>query len=243
PTRSPAMSPALSDWLVSAIRGGTVEQGYFQYQGAIGKDAPPTARSLSLYFGVRDAELAFQPGWPALREGRGEVLIEDSGVRVRLAEGRMLDSRVHDALAEVPHAENDEPPRLAIQGSVDGTLVDGLSLLQVAPIGTTEIFAGWTAQGPLSGTLDLDIPLGGGGERPHVVVDFASANAALWIPQANLGLEQVGGRFRYDTARGFSASDIQARALGRTVRGKATATGRPEHPATRIEAYGDVTLK
>src|SRR5690606_22323428 len=144
PTRSPAMSPALSDWLVSAIRGGTVEQGYFQYQGAIGKDAPPTARSLSLYFGVRDAELAFQPGWPALREGRGEVLIEDSGVRVRLAEGRMLDSRVHDALAEVPHAENDEPPRLAIQGSVDGTLVDGLSLLQVAPIGTTEIFAGWT---------------------------------------------------------------------------------------------------
>ena len=135
PTRSPAMSPALSDWLVSAIRGGTVEQGYFQYQGAIGKDAPPTARSLSLYFGVRDAELAFQPGWPVLREGRGEVLIEDSGVRVRLAEGRMLDSRVHDALAEVPHAENDEPPRLAIQGSVDGTLVDGLSLLQVAPIG------------------------------------------------------------------------------------------------------------
>jgi len=242
PTRSPAMSPALSDWLVTAIRGGTVEQGYFQYQGSIGKDAPPTARSLSLYFGVRDAELAFQPGWPVLREGRGEVLIEDSGVRVRLAEGRMLDSRVHDALAEVPHAENGKPPRLAIQGSVDGTLVDGLSLLQVAPIGTTEIFAGWTARGPLSGTLDLDIPLGGG-ERPHVVVDFASTNAALWIPQANLGLEQVGGRFRYDTARGFSASDIQARALGRTVRGKATATGRPEHPATRIEAYGEVTLK
>lgn len=242
PTRSPALSPALSDWLMTAIRGGAVEQGYFQYQGALGKDAPATARSLSLYFDVRDAELAFQPGWPVLREGRGEVLIEDTGVRVRLAEGRMLDSRVHDAVAEVPHAEDGRPPRLAIQGSVDGTLFDGLSLLQVAPIGTAEIFAGWTAKGPLSGTLDLDIPLGEG-ERPHVVVDFASSNAALWIPQANLGLEQVGGSFRYDTEKGFSASDIQARALGRTVRGKATAIGRPDHPATRIEAYGNVTLK
>src|SRR5690606_36580139 len=89
---------------------------------------------------------------------------------------------------------------------------------------------------------DLDIPLGGG-ERPHVVVDFASSNAALWISQANLSLEQASGRFRYDTQRGFSGSDIQAQTLGRTVRGKATATGSSEHPATRIEAYGDVTLK
>lgn len=242
PTRSPALSPALSDWLVTAIRGGVVEQGYFQYQGSLSGDAPATARSLSLYFAVRDAELAFQPGWPALREGRGEVLIEDSGVRVRLTEGRMLDSRVHDAVAEVPHAENGRPPRLAIQGSVDGTLFDGLTLLQVAPIGTAEIFAGWTAQGPLSGTLNLDIPLGEGG-RPRVVVDFASANAALWIPQANLRLEQAGGSFRYDTQRGFSASDIQAQVLGRTVRGKAAATGRPDHPASRIEAYGSVTIK
>src|SRR5690606_34490947 len=45
------------------------------------------------------------------------------------------------------------------------------------------------------------------------------------------------------TESGFSASDIQARVLGRTVRGKATAIGRPDHPASRIEAYGNVTLK
>lgn len=242
PTRSPAVSPALSEWLTTAIRGGVVEQGYFQYQGAIGKDAPATARSLSLYFNVRDAELAFQPGWPMLREGRGEVLIEDSGVRVHLAEGRMLDSRVHDAVAEVPHGENDRPPRLAIRGSVDGTLFDGLTLLQVAPIGTAEIFAGWTAEGPLSGTLNLDIPLGGG-DKPRVVVDLVSSDAALWIPQANLVLDQAGGSFRYDTQSGFSSSDIQARVLGRTVRGKATALGRPDQPASRIEAYGSVTLQ
>jgi len=242
PTRSPALSPALTEWLVTAIRGGVIEQGYFQYQGAINRDAPTTARSLSLYFAVRDAELAFQPGWPVLREGRGEVLIQNSGVYVRLAEGRMLDSRVHDAFAEIPYGEDDSPPRLAIRGEVDGTLFDGLTILKVAPIGTREIFAGWTAEGPLNGTLNLDIPLDGGG-KPRVVVDISTSNAKLWIPQANLSLDQAGGSFRYDTQSGFSAKDIQARALGQTVRGKAAAIGRPDHPATRIEAYGGVTLK
>lgn len=241
PTRSAALSPALSDWLVTAIRGGTVDQGYFQYQGALGKADSAEARSLSLYFKVRDAELAFQPGWPVLREGRGEVMIENNSVLVRLAEGRMLDSTLRDAVAEVPGTAAGKKPRLAIRGSVEGTLKDGLTLLQVAPTGAEELFAGWKASGPLNGTLDLDIPLGDG-DRPRVVVDFASSNASVWIPQANLGLEQVGGRFRYDTERGLSASDIQAQALGQAVRGKATAVGKPGRAASRIEAYGSTSV-
>ena len=240
PTRSAALSPALSDWLVTAIRGGIVDQGYFQYQGALGK-ADPEARSLSLYFKVRDAELAFQPGWPVLREGRGEVMIENSGVLVRLAEGRMLDSRVSDAVARVSRTEERNPPRLTIRGTVDGSLKDGLTLLQVAPLGTAELFAGWKASGPLQGALDLDIPLGSG-DPPRAVVDFASRDASLWIPQANLGLEQLSGRFRYDTERGLSASDIQARALGQAVRGKASAVGKSGRAASRIEAYGSTTV-
>ena len=52
PTRSPALSPALVNWLREAIRSGTVEQGYFQYQGALNKGASDSARALSLYFKV-----------------------------------------------------------------------------------------------------------------------------------------------------------------------------------------------
>jgi uncharacterized protein YhdP len=42
----------------------------------LNKGAPDSARSISLYFKVRDAELAFQPGWPTLQQGRGEVLVK-----------------------------------------------------------------------------------------------------------------------------------------------------------------------
>lgn len=241
PTRSPALSPELVSWLREAIRSGTVEQGYFQYQGALNKGASDSSRALSLYFKVRDAELAFQPGWPLLQQGRGEVLIEDSGVRVRLAEGRILDSQVRDATAEIPRAGAGNVPQLAVKGQVSSSLADALKLLQEAPIGTAELFAGWQGQGALSGTLDLQIPLGKG--TPRVIVDFASDDARLKIPEPALAFEQLSGKFRYDTARGLSAEAIQARLFGSSVKGKAVATGAPGKPASRVEAQGTVGLQ
>ncbi|MCQ4318415.1 TIGR02099 family protein [Stutzerimonas zhaodongensis] len=242
PSRSPALSPALSEWLNSAIRGGTVEQGYFQYQGAISKSSDDAARSLSLYFKVRDAELAFQPGWPVLREGRAEVLIENSGVRVRVAEARMLDSRVHDATADIPRGRDNSVMTLGIEGQVDGNLRDALTVMQVAPIGTAEVFSGWRGEGPLSGTLKLNIPLAKG-DRPEVAVDFSSSSASLFIAQADLQIDEVAGDFRYDSEQGFSARSFRGRTLDTTVEGKAVATGKPGSPSTRIEATGTVGLQ
>lgn len=242
PTRSPALSPALSEWLHTAIRGGAIEQGYFQYQGSLHKDAVDGARSISLYFKVRDAELAYQPGWPALREGRGEVLIEDSGVRVRLAEGRILDSRVQNATAEIPHAAPGQKPHLAINGQLQSSVGDGLKILREAPLGAAEIFAGWQGEGELDGSLALLIPLAKG-EPPHVLVDFASRAATLHIASPELDFAQLSGQFRYDTDAGFSARDIRAQLFGRPVRGSAVATGDRRNPATRIEAQGDIALQ
>jgi uncharacterized protein (TIGR02099 family) len=242
PTRSPALSPALAEWLTTAIRGGTIEKGYFQYQGALAGGVADAARSLSLYFKVKDAELAFQPGWPVLREGRGEVLIENSGLRVRLAEARMLDSLVHDATATIPRGNGSQTLRLNVTGQVDGHLRDALTLMQVAPIGTAELFSGWRGDGPLNGTLELGIPLAKG-EPPQVDVEFASSDASLFIAQADLQIDALNGEFRYDSEQGFSSKSFRGRMLGSAVEGRAIATGEPSSPATRIEATGTVGLQ
>ncbi|WP_407292206.1 YhdP family protein [Stutzerimonas zhaodongensis] len=239
PTRSPALSPALTEWLTTAIRGGTVEQGYFQYQGALAGDAAETARSLSLYFKVKEAELAFQPGWPMLRDGSGEVLIENTGVQVRLAEARLLDSRVHDATAAVARQSGGQAPQLSIDGQVEGHLRDALTVMQVAPIGTGALFAGWRGEGPLSGRLRLAIPLTKG-QSPHVDAEFSTSDAALFIRQADLQISSLGGNFRYDSERGFSATAFKGRTLDSVLKGRAFATGEPGMPATRIEATGTV---
>ncbi|WP_263142242.1 YhdP family protein [Pseudomonas sp. RIT-PI-AD] len=241
PTVSGALSPALADWLKGAIKGGVVEQGFFQYQGSLNKGAAETARSLSLFFKVHDAELAYQPGWPALQEGRGEVFVEDSGVRVRLSDGRILDSRVREGRADVPHVAVGATPHLLLDAGLDSSVGDGLKILQGAPLGLAETFGGWQGEGALDGRLRLDIPLGKG-EAPSVVVDFKAQDAHLKLDKPDLDLRQVKGAFRYDLATGLSAADIRAKVFGRDVRGKALAEGRNGQAVTRIQADGSVPV-
>ncbi|AYC34250.1 TIGR02099 family protein [Pseudomonas cavernae] len=242
PTLSPGFSPQLADWLKSAIRAGVVDQGYFQYQGSLNKGAEDTARSISLFFKTHDAELAFQPGWPRLRQARGEVFIEDAGVRVQLAEGRLLDSRVHDVAVAVPHVESGQVPHLLLNGELESSVQDGLKILQEAPIGTAAIFAGWQGEGPLTGKLKLDIPLYKG-QAPDVGVDFATQGARLKLASPALELSQLQGAFNFNSASGLSAPDIRAQVFGRPVRAKAVVAGGRGRNLTRIEATGQVALQ
>lgn len=242
PSRSPGMSHDLDAWLKTAIRSGAVDEGYFQYQGSLNKGAEATARSISLFFAVHDAELAFQPGWPSLREGRGRVLIEDSGVRVELAQGRILDSQVRNAQAVIATALPGQPPRLLLDAELDSSVVDALQILQQAPIGTAPTFAGWSGEGALAGKLKLDLPLRKG-LAPAVVVDFATADAQLSLPTPPLQFTQLQGAFRYNTASGLSAPDIRAQVLGHAVRAKALAEGARGKARSRIEANGQIAVK
>lgn len=239
PTRSPALSPALAEWLQGAIRGGHIEQGYFQYQGSIKPGTAPESRQIGLYFRVRDAELDYRPGWPALREGRGEVQVENSGTQVVLTEGHLLNSRVYAARAQIPHVGEGQSPHLLLQGTVEGPLADGLTVLREAPLDTGGLFEGWRAEGDLQARLDLDIPLAKA-QRPHVVVEFSSQDALLDIPSPALRFERLTGAFRYDSEQGLSATEVRARLLDHEVNGRAVAIGRDGNPATRIEARGTV---
>jgi uncharacterized protein (TIGR02099 family) len=241
PSLSPGMSAELDHWLKTAIRAGQVEEGYFQYQGSLSKGAPLGARSLSLFFKVRDAELAFQPGWPSLREGAGEVLIEDDAVRVRLQSGRLLDSQVNDVTANIPLLHDGKPPRLLLEGEVQSSLGDAIRLLQEAPLGTSDIFAGWQGEGPLAGKLQLDIPLQKGG-KPGVVVDFATENAGLRLPNPDLQLSKVQGAFRFDSAKGLSAPQVRAEVFGRQVSGKISAEGARGQARTVFDLRGQVQV-
>ena len=241
PSRSPGMSKELDHWLKTAIRAGHVEEGYFQYQGSLNKGAPLGARSLSLFFKVRDAELAFQPGWPSLREGVGEVLIEDDAVRVRLQSGRLLDSQVNDVTANIPLLHDGKPPRLQLDGDVQSSLGDAIKLLQDAPLGTSEIFAGWQGDGALAGRLQLDIPLQKGA-KPGVVVDFATEGASLKLANPDLQLNKVKGAFRFDSAAGLSAPDVRAEVFGRQVSGKISAEGARGQARTVFDLRGQVQV-
>lgn len=236
------LSPAVDEWLRSAIVKGTVDEGYFQYQGSLNHGAPDHARSISLFFKVRDAALDFQPGWPQVQQVDGDVYIDDAGVRIKAQKGLLLDTRVSDVTVDIPHVDSGQHSHLYLDGTFDGGLGDGLKILQQAPIGTAEIFAGWEGQGPLKGTLKLDVPLAAG-DRPKVLVDFSTADARLKIAPPTLELSQLKGDFRFDLDKGLSAKGISLRAFDKPVTAQIVALGQPGQMQTRIDASGQVSLK
>lgn len=243
PTRSPGLSPALADWLKTAIRAGEVDQGLFLFQGALNKGAPEHSRIVSLYFKVRDAELAYQPEWPPLRQVQGEVFVEGSAVRVLAPAAQVLDSRLHDVLVAVKGGGHDRVPHLLVDGALESSVGDGLKILQDTPLGRSKTFAGWQGEGALTGRLQLDIPLAREGGAVGAVVDFAAENARLQLPQPALELQAIKGAFRYDTARGLSAPDVRARAFDRDLRAEIRAQGESGKPLAQLEAHGSIAVE
>jgi uncharacterized protein (TIGR02099 family) len=236
------LSPALDEWLRTAILKGAVDEGFFQYQGSLNHDALPASRNISLFFKVHDAELAFQPGWPHVSKVKGEVFVEESGVRILASKGQLLDTKVNDIYVNIPHAPEGKDSHLLLTGNFAGGLGDGLKILQEAPIGTASTFAGWKGEGDLQGKLDLDIPLAKGAD-PKIVVDFKTDKARLQLAEPTLDLSQLKGDFRFDSAKGLSGQNISAQAFDRPITAQIFADGRQGNLNTRVTAKGQVTVK
>ncbi|MGF6112942.1 YhdP family protein [Pseudomonas frederiksbergensis] len=236
------LSPALDEWLRTAILKGAVDEGFFQYQGSLNHGAADTARSISLFFKVHDAELAFQPGWPHVSKVSGDVFIEDSGVRILASKGQLLDTQVSDIYVNIPHVPAGQNVHLFLDGGFAGGLGDGLKILQQAPIGTADTFAGWEGEGDLQGKLKLDIPLAKG-ELPKILVDFKTAKARLKLAEPTLELTQLKGDFRFDSTKGLSGQNITARAFDKPVSAQIFADGSPGKLNTRVAASGQVEVK
>ncbi len=242
PSRAPGFDPALDAWLRAAIGSGQVDRGLFLWNGSLHRDARATDHELALYFGVRDVELAYQAGWPALQHLEGEVRVDGRGVRIQAPTARLQDAQLSNLQAEVALGSG-KPPRLQVQGDIAADLATTLQVLQDSPLAAQLPFAGWQGQGALQGRLRLGIPLAAGAPALRVETDFSSTDAVLTIPEPALEIRELAGRFRFDTASGFSAREMRARVLGERVRGSATATGRPGAPATRLDLQGSVAVE
>ena len=236
------LSPALTEWLSTAIIKGAVEEGFFQYQGSLSHDAVAAARNISLFFKVHGVELAFQPGWPHVRDVAGDVFIEDSGVRIMASKGLLLGTKVRNVAVSIPHVPTGKVSHLLLDGDFDGGLGDGLKILQEAPIGTAETFAGWQGEGSLKGRVDLDIPLEKSVE-PKILVDFNTDKARLKISEPEFELTQLKGAFRFDSNKGLSGKGISARAFDRPVTAQIYADGKAGRLNTRVVANGQVGVK
>lgn len=238
PSLAPGFNPALEQWLGGAIQAGMIEQGYYQYQGALNRDAPANSRSMSLYFAVKNAQLDYQPGWPVLNDADVEVVVEDDSVRIHLDRGVILNTPITYAYAEVAASETGAAPVLQLRAELQSNVADGLYFLQKTPIAqTATAFSHWQGQGSLPATLDLRVPLTA--RQPvQVKLDLNARGAELNMPEINVHLHDLNGVFSFDSQRGLTAKKIEGRFLGQKFSGAITAEGTAPLQRTHLDVRG-----
>lgn len=234
------MSKELVHWLNTAIIGGDIENGYFQFQGSLNKKTPSTAHALLLYMKVNKTEVNYQQPWLPIRDIAGEVFIQPSGVKILAEHGTISNTTLEKIKVNIPLNKKQTIPHLYAKAELKSTVNDTLHVLKNSPRNISEVFTTWQGQGVIQGQLQLDIPLEKH-QEPLVITDFKAYNASLNLQYPIPPLMNISGDFNYNSQQGLSSKAITATVLGNPVQGIIEAEGK-NTPISHLKLKGIINI-
>lgn len=221
-TYTPALLPgSLLSWLEQSVglnNPGIATQAGFIYRGTLNtKNA--RARTAQLYLDLKGASLNYHPGWPALTEVDGRLLVSDVHVQASVTSAKVLDSHVEHALVRVNPRLQGRGSLLQVDGQISGLASDGIRVLRE---GQLRQYLGssmdsWFMQGAMLARLDLDIPLGTGEDKPldaHQQVDVDLQAPLFELQNLNLSVNELSGQIRYSSRTGIASTDLKGTFFG-----------------------------
>nr|WP_067298664.1 YhdP family protein [Marinobacterium profundum] len=233
-----AVGRGLYDWLAGAIQGGRVQQGGFLLHGGTKRLDDDVALTVQMFFDVEQADMAYQPGWPAVRNSKAFVMLRDQSLLVEVEEGRLMDSQVEYARV---YLQGPDAP-LQIDGQLGGDAADIHRLLMESPLRPLvgDALAQWKLSGPAETALRLSIPLDGK-PLPSVAVATRLANGTLESEALRLAFSDLHGDLHYSTEKGLRSERLDGNMLGQPVRGQITTPG-TEPWRTRVSLAGELPM-
>lgn len=234
------IDPKLTQWLNTAIKTGNIETGFFQYQGSLDKNTPPTAHALLLYMKPNHAQINYQAPWPAITNLEGEVFVEPSGVRVLASKGTINNSQITDITVNIPLVAKPAIDHLYLNANIDSDVNDTLHILKSAPREVSHVFKDWQGSGKLQGKLTLDIPLVSY-NKPIISTSFTVTNGQLNLQYPVPPLSHISGSFLYDSRTGLSSDKVIAYTLGHSLQGNIEAIGKGD-ASSLLNLNGNIDL-
>lgn len=207
----------LLDWLDRAIVGGNVRNAGFIYHGSLAKEAT-IARVIQLRGLVSNAEVAFDPAWPPLRQGAGLLYLDDQNLTISDLRGALEQITVADAQVDLVQLDG-ERRAVKVQASAEGDSGHATQLLAKTPLrdlGGEELMS-WQWQGPVAARLDVQVPLDNSQRDAYQKVMLNFTENQLHMPALELTFEKVTGPLTYDSAQGLSSPGVKARLWDKPV--------------------------
>ncbi|UHD14883.1 YhdP family protein [Thiocapsa bogorovii] len=232
------MHPDLVSWLERAVVSGRIPQADLVFRGPLaaypfrGHDG-----RFELLLEIEDAVLDYLDDWPEIRNAAGRLRFVGQALAIELDRGRILDSRLVRAHAEIPELWG--APGMAIVGETEGPFSDGLRALIETPLAKD--------LGRLAGSLEVS-----GDSRLRLAIDLPFIKgrelgvegrlswpkpATLAIRDTAVELSRLGGEVTF-TEKSLASEALEAVLWDRPV-GLSIATLKPgvaDASVTRIAA-------
>jgi uncharacterized protein YhdP len=248
---TPAALPAsLLSWLeqsIGANNTGVASEVGFVYRGTL-NTKNPMARTYQLYLDVEDAELNYHPGWPALTQLDGRILISDAHVSASVTKAGILASRIKRAEVRVAPLPDGKGSILQVKGDLEGVASDGVRVLREGMlrqyIGSS--MDSWAMQGDMQASLDLTIPLGKGGLTAgggHQQVDVELQVPRFDMQNLNLTLNDLNGHITYNSDKGISSNTLEAQFFDEPVAIKLSTQKQKVDSKTLVDVSGTVDVR
>lgn len=245
---TPAVVPqSLLMWLEQSIGGknpGIATEAGFVYRGTL-NTKNSMARTYQLYLDIEDAELNYHPGWPALTELDGRLLVSDARVSASVIGAGIYTSRVKHAEVRVNPRTQGKGSLLDLEGEITGAASDGVRVLRE---GMLRQYLGssmdsWFMQGEMQARLDLAIPIGTGEEKAAGAsqqVDVELKVPRFELQNLNLALDDLTGRISYNSDTGISSDTLKAHFFDEPVEARLSTRKLDNYSKTLIELSGVV---
>ena len=227
------ISPNLQQWLDESLLAGQINRGGFLYRGSL-RRGDVANRTVQLFFDVEDTELDYRKPWPQLQGIAGLVMVDNTEVEVVANQAQLFNLDFSQLSANVvkksKYAGSDaQGSWLTVNAVAGGSSHDALRIVNESPIRdqVKDSLASWQMEGAATIGLALELPLFkveqaekktttdkktrteiASSTDIQVAVDFNDAK--LFIPEVELGIEQLAGRINYSSGNGLSSTDLAA---------------------------------
>lgn len=204
-------------WLQGSLGDGRVEQGGFVWRGSL-RRRNFEHMTVQMFFELQDADIRFDPQWPALRGFSGPVLIDDRNVSIWADSGSVGNLQLDYLSAELAGTAPGVS-EMAVAVRVAGDAGAGLGVVRNSPLNdlTAGALSDWQASGDVRADLQLHIPVSNLAAGPQIDLEATLNGVDLDIRPGRLPLRDMQGKLRYQTGRGFAGSDVAGTLWGEAL--------------------------
>lgn len=216
------LGETLYDWLKDAIRAGQVNQAGLLIHAGLRPDAHHLPVSVQLFLDADQAEFAFHPEWPVIRDGRIFLHLRNTELRIDIAEGRILNSRINSGWIYLPP----QSQQLHVASLLEGDASDFSALLSESALGgyLGSAFDDLQFSGDTTTRLHLQVPVDDP-DNIDVKVHTALKKSTLHLLERDIYFSNIDGQLNYTTQQGLSSDSLQGQLFGEAVNARISTEG------------------